>query len=433
MNMKIISELLNLVSSIISVVYQNKAIGKLDNNKNIKLNFKNITIIIISSFVVVAYLHINDVLIRCILSFLLLFSSSLLLFGGTLSKRFLYLLVSYILLAGAEILVAPIAISLVDLSSIESNGIIKLIFSTITMILVYSICKVKIINNLINKIIDKVNKIKYILSLMILILMFLFIVGIKNYNNINIKAFFYNFFIFSTFIIILWFGIYNYFKANKEVEKTEALLNFITKYEKIIEKDRINRHEILNNLLILKSMEIDTQEYKQLLDDLIKTYSNNKNTIKNIHKLPSGLKGILYYKLYGLEEDGFTINVNISNKLEKNLKTLNNKEFIILCKVVNIALDNAIEAASVCKDKILNVDIYSDNKKYMISIENTFKNKIDINKIDKKYYSTKGKNRGLGLYIVKSLLNENHNIKFEQKIENKFFITNIYVNKKTIK
>lgn len=433
MNMKIIELITVVISSIISVYYQNKSIGKLDHNKNIQVNIKNIITIIISSLLAVAYLKINDVLIRCICSFIILFVSSFILFRGEFTKRFLYLLVSYILLATSEILVATIAINIVDLSSIENNIIIKSAFSNITIAIVYSTCCINTFNNFINKIIDKVNKIKYILSLMILILTFLFIVGIKNYNNINIKAFFYNFFIFSTFIIFLWFGIYNYFKANKEVEKTEALLNFITKYEKIIEKDRINRHEILNNLLILKSMEIDTQEYKQLLDDLIKTYSNNKNTIKNIHKLPSGLKGILYYKLYGLEEDGFTINVNISNKLEKNLKTLNNKEFIILCKVVNIALDNAIEAASVCKDKILNVDIYSDNKKYMISIENTFKNKIDINKIDKKYYSTKGKNRGLGLYIVKSLLNENHNIKFEQKIENKFFITNIYVNKKTIK
>ena len=215
------------------------------------------------------------------------------------------------------------------------------------------------------------------------------------------------------------------------MEKSEQLLNFMSKYEKIIDEGRINKHEMLNNLLFLKSIEDkNSKEFNETLNDLINEYDKKGIGIKNIYNLPSGLKGIFYYKLSGLNEKGFNININISKQISSSLKKIEHKEYLILYKVIGILLDNAVEAAYKTKERIINIDIYKDNKNIIIEINNTFSNKIDFSIINDKNYSSKGKNRGLGLYIVKNLLIRSNIISLEQKLDHNYFISQIIVNKK---
>ena len=56
--------------------------------------------------------------------------------------------------------------------------------------------------------------------------------------------------------------------------------------------------------------------------------------------------------------------------------------------------------------------------------------KIEYSNINDKNYSSKGKNRGLGLYIVKNLLIRSNIISLEQKLDHNYFISQIIVNKK---
>ena len=107
-----------------------------------------------------------------------------------------------------------------------------------------------------------------------------------------------------------------------------------------------------------------------------------------------------------------------------------NIDYYDLCGILGILLDNSIEAAKECKEKIVNVRFIKDfytNKKVII-IENSYKNvEVDIEKIFEKGYSTKGdkKEHGLGLWNVKKLLKHSKNLElftsrgklFIQKIE----------------
>ena len=99
-----------------------------------------------------------------------------------------------------------------------------------------------------------------------------------------------------------------------------------------------------------------------------------------------------------------------------DLKTLNIKTYD-LSKMLGILLDNAIEAASKCEEKEINVIIRKDNKanRQLFIIENTYSNKdVDTEKIFEKGYTSKTdediQNHGIGLWEVRKILKKNNNL-----------------------
>ena len=110
-----------------------------------------------------------------------------------------------------------------------------------------------------------------------------------------------------------------------------------------------------------------------------------------------------------------------------NLEKIDNKTYTMICKIVGIVFDNAIEATLSSKKKQLLFDVYEENNDIIIDIEISFNNTVYIEKISNKNYSTKGKNRGLGLYIVKKMINSNKKLSLEQKIDKDIFITKLCI------
>ncbi len=86
-----------------------------------------------------------------------------------------------------------------------------------------------------------------------------------------------------------------------------------------------------------------------------------------------------------------------------------------LCRILGILLDNAIEAAKDCENKVINIRFIKDkiNNRNLVIIENAYKNYlIDLNKIyDKGFTSKKDKfYHGLGLWKVKQIIKKNKNL-----------------------
>ena len=109
------------------------------------------------------------------------------------------------------------------------------------------------------------------------------------------------------------------------------------------------------------------------------------------------------------------------------LSTVYKKEFIFLCKLVGIVLDNAIEASSKSKDKIINFDINGNNNKTYIIVDNSFKKKVNLKRLNQKNFSTNGKGRGLGLFLANKLLKDSEYIEMKQEINDKLFTTTITI------
>ena len=67
------------------------------------------------------------------------------------------------------------------------------------------------------------------------------------------------------------------------------------------------------------------------------------------------------------------------------------------------------------------------NNDIEIIITNTFNNEINKEKLGMEKFSTKGKNRGHGLLLVKHILNNNKIFKSEAEIINKLYVQKIKI------
>lgn len=157
--------------------------------------------------------------------------------------------------------------------------------------------------------------------------------------------------------------------------------------------------------------------YDQLEDDCQRVnnlYLLNPEVVNN-----DGIYNLLTKKYY--EAESKDIKVNITFLLD--LSTLNMKIYEF-ARILGILLDNAIEAASECDNKVLNLTFRNDfkNSVQLIIIENTYKDEnLDIDKIFEKGVSGKEDHTGLGLWEVKKLVKKNNNVNLIPKAENGLF------------
>ena len=160
-----------------------------------------------------------------------------------------------------------------------------------------------------------------------------------------------------------------------------------------------------------------TKYYKQLLTDC--------NQVNNLSSLsPDAINNpavytVLANKYYRADE--LNIKITLESFIDFNNLYM---EIYKFTRILGILMDNAIEAASECDEKIINVTIRNDirQNRQLLIIENTYKNKdINLYKIYEKGFSTKPKNTGLGLWEVNKIISQSKNISRFTSKTNKFF------------
>ena len=167
----------------------------------------------------------------------------------------------------------------------------------------------------------------------------------------------------------------------------------------------------------LKDIEGLSKYYSQIQKDI-----NKVNTLGALN--PETINNPAIYSLisskYGKAlEHGIDMTINTF----LNMNSLNMKIYEFT-RVLGILLDNAIEAAKECDEKIINIEIRKDSarNRQLLIIENTYTNKdIDTEKIYEKDFSTKEGNSGLGLWEVRKILTKNTNLNLFTSKNNRFF------------
>ena len=125
--------------------------------------------------------------------------------------------------------------------------------------------------------------------------------------------------------------------------------------------------------------------YSQLLEDCQKV--NNLSTLNPDVVNEPAIYNLLTAKYHLADEHGISIKLEVFLDLtELNMKIY---EFT---KILGILMDNAIEAASECEEKLINVTIRKDfhQERQLLIIENTYLDKnVDTEKIYEKGFSSK--------------------------------------------
>lgn len=419
------------LSSIIVARLHGICYERLSNTK-FKANFKNIVVFFIFGCLFIANNYLIDgVMNRVIISVTLLTIMFKLIFNDNMKATLAKSLICYIVLVLIEMLLSIILVNLkyVSITDFNSSILVKCVVSFIELYLTILFIKNEKCNKQLNKVVEATGK-EIIVNVFLIASAITMIILISKYEkSFNTTTYFTNLILILIFTGLMFISVRNNIKAKKESEKIETLLKFMSKYEKIIDEERINRHEMLNNLLMLKSFKNkNSKKYDDTINEIIKLYEKNgKETIKNVSTLPSGLKGILYYKVEDMKNNEIDVNINISKKIKSLLDIINTKEYVSLCKIFGIVLDNACDAAKESKEKSVFIEVFEIENKIYINVENSFKNKVDVNKLKEQYYSTKGKGRGLGLFLANKLIKESESIDMVQRVEEDRFISEITV------
>lgn len=157
--------------------------------------------------------------------------------------------------------------------------------------------------------------------------------------------------------------------------------------------------------------------YSQLVKDCHK--SNNLSTLNPSTINNPAIYSLLTNKYHKAAEMGIT--VNIETFLDFNTLNIKIYEFT---KILGILLDNAIEAAKECDEKVINICIRKDFKvnRQLLIIENTYANKdVDTEKIYEKGVTSKPNNTGLGLWEIRQILKRNNNLNLFTSKSEKYF------------
>lgn len=396
-----------------------------------KLKFTKLKLLILFALSLIAFL--SNYYLEIPLKFIVSFSIILISFCYYYRENFIItlfkLFIIYLILSLCDFIISVVFLffpitSVNDIGSVTLLKALCTILDSLLLILIFSLDFIlNLLSDLLRYIVSKFNYIFLFISFLALVI-FLILT--------NKSAFIFNIwnFTISTFLILFFLClcvviIFQYFKNKHNEEEQNSLLDLMTEYERILDNDRINRHEMLNNLVTLKTYKNKSSlEYEQILDDIINSYELKKSEFySKLYKLPSGVKGIIYYKIANIKDKNINVQLLISNEVKNEFEKLNSRLYFRTCKVLGIIMDNAIEASSESKEKSILIDIYLEDENIIFYIENSFDNNIDLKDITEKGKSSKGDNRGYGLFIANKLIKENADISLEQNINGKVFVS----------
>ena len=392
---------------------------------NINVDVKSVFIFILIVFIAYYNTFYNYDFTKIIISFMELLILFKFVFKQNLKDNILKALIMYLFIVTVEMIMGLLMVyfKIDNLLEFDFNVVLKVFFSILTSLILWILSSFKFIKKSFNKLyylMEKIFNLTILMIIFVIILVMLtyyLILSNDIYSNLSIIC------LMLILIILIIITMVQSIKTKKAIDKQEILLDFMKEYEIIIDKERIDRHEMVNNLLVLKSIKNkNTKNYEKILDNILLTYQSNK-TAKGLYELPSGLKGLFYYKIHDMKNENIEVFINVSNKIIKDLDNLEPKILTKVCKILGILLDNAKEAARESKNKLVVIDLYKENDDINIYIENSINknSKIDLNKMKVKGFSTKGSNRGYGLYLVDKILGKENRIILNQKIEiNKF-------------
>ena len=395
-----------------------------------KFNVKNITILLVFSLLFLLNNNYNFIISKGVISILLLLISIKIIFNDNVRKSVICTLIFYLILAIFDFIFSFVFywFNEITITDISQECLIVGSFSLVLTFMATMVCKMKSVKEICKKIIE-ISKSSHInITIIFLTIFFIIILSTKLSLEYNFQKYFLDTLLLLIFLFSFVFALVKNYLAQKEKREKEVLLDFISKYEKIIDENRENKHEMLNNLIILKSFDDrNDSEYDKVINELIVRYGKNSGeTVKNISKLPKGLKGILYYKMNDMKQKHINLTVSISQRVSSPLEKLETEEYVILSKIVGIIMDNALEAALKSKDKSVFIEVYEQNGIVIMVIENSCDSIVNVNDIKKKNFSTKGTGRGLGLHIAELLLKKSKHITMSQHS------TDVFITKITI-
>lgn len=215
---------------------------------------------------------------------------------------------------------------------------------------------------------------------------------------------------------------------NQIIKDNEEQIKTINNYSSIIEEEyeamRLFKHDYKNILLTIGEsirtgdINLIEEQFDKVMDGSLKELNNANCKYSPLSRVKDlSIKSLLINKIKNFDDSGGKFLIEIESEWSTISK--NDLSFI---RILGILLDNAIEEAMNTKEKTVQL-IFTNgfNNEIILIIYNSCHSGIVEERIIKKGFSTKGENRGLGLYSVSKILSKQPNWELNTVVEDKLF------------
>ena len=433
--MKINSIIICLIASFFqsfaSTYIMKMQIGEKSISKIIKYN-----IFMFIYFIIVFFFIPNQLRLISFLSVLYIASSMI--FSKKERNYLLYSFNTTLLLSVSEIIVS-IALVVFGINSIDivTTPEYNLLANILISILSVVIFIIPFIRKFFDSVKKLVNKNKKVFLKLFIILITVYLIIAKNGLEFVLKSNYYINILFILSIVIIFTHIMkNELKYNKIEDENKMMLNYVTKYEKIITDQGKRNHEFKNQLMVIRGYaQMNSSKLIEYIDSLTTDLNRGQSSflISQLNKFPDGgIKGLLYHKLSSMEDYKIKYEIFVEKGVKTSLNKLKISDYVNITKILGVLLDNAIEASNMSDDKKIIVDVKKEKGNVNFKICNTYNGKVDISKVGTGY-TTKGKNRGYGLRLVQDIISNKSYLSLDNAIENNYYVALFRINVSKVK
>ena len=206
-------------------------------------------------------------------------------------------------------------------------------------------------------------------------------------------------------LIVCWgaaLDIREAFQTRRLASETDMLEDAYAQLESLNGTLRAQRHDFMNHLQVVYSL-MELQEYASAEEYIEKVYEDVQRVGRSLKTAHPAINALLAAKLADGEERGIQVSLDIESPWE-NLPAPGWE----MCRVLGNLIDNAMDALADTKNARLTIRLTESLQAYSFEIAN---NGPEIPEGLKEHifqsgFSTKSSGRGMGLAIVKGILEE---------------------------
>lgn len=339
----------------------------------------------------------------------------------------LYSFTTQVIMSISELIVSVLLVLFgVNSVDIVNNYYINLFANVLISLLALGIIQIKLVNGCLKRIIDLFNKNKKLINYFYVFLIILYLIVLKNGFEFLMRSNYYvNLLFMFSIIFVIVLIIRSEFRYDKLNDENKQMLNYVTKYEKIITEQGKANHEFKNQLMVIRGYaQMNSPKLIEYLDSVVEDSNKTHSSylISQLNKFPDGgIKGLLYYKLSLMDDLKIKYDINVETGVKTKLNSLGTNTYKNITKILGVLLDNAIDASKQAKKKKIVISVIKEKSNVIFKIYNTYKGKIDISKIGTGH-TTKGKGHGYGLRLVKDIIENNKGFKMENELDNEYYV-----------
>lgn len=269
------------------------------------------------------------------------------------------------------------------------------------------------------------------INLLLIVLIFISNIVLGEYAGYSSKVITFNSILFGLYAIASTVVLLSLLKATYIETQTKIkqdsfdnMQSYTTQIEKMYSSLRAFKHDYINIMTSLTGYieENDMPGLKSYFNKEIIPIGNaitmsnyNLNQLMNVS--PLEVKSILSAKIIYAHELGLNLNIEVCEPVN-----ITGIDIIDLSRILGIFWDNAIEASLETEASQISFSIVKNRNAVAIIIKNTYSvGTSSLHNLNKSTFSTKGENRGVGLYNVQNILNKYPNILLDTQYNDSIF------------